>query len=962
MTSHIWIGGAPKVAQVNTITLPSDIVAGQTVIFNIGNKSLSVLLEGTSLTAIVAELVAAWNASTEPEYAEVTAAAGTTDGAITLTSDTAGKPFIVTTTLGTGTNEIQIVTITGATGGTFTLSFGGYTTSALAYNASAATVQTAFTGLTSVGSGNATVTGDDGGPYTIEFTGTLANTDVAKITYNASSLTGQANEVQTISMVNTPTGGTFRLTYDEETTDTIDYNASAATIQTKLLALTNIPSGGVSCSGGPLPGTPVVVTFQGALSYTDVPLMTANSDALTGINASVTTDTEGGNSLRNKVVHYYKFEENPSTDAFSGDTIYAIDSLESGTTNDKLYEEPTDSSNRLSYSTAGGILGGCIANTSGHDVCMRSVSGVAEYDETTAFSLSIWVKPTGSFSSEQDLIIMGPGSIKDYGLYIDSSGYPVFKRKNSSGFHTATGTTALTLNSWNLIVAVYDPDNTKIQVSVNGAAFDETTGLTIGTEAIFPSSQLYVMTRGVSRNYRGYIDSIGIYNQALSAAEASDLYNSGLGNDYPFPSGSGANEVQTISFTGTPTAGTIDLIFGGSTITANYDSTAAELQDLLDAADSIGPGNSSATGGPWPGTGISIEFIGDLGVTNVEEITLDVSGILTQVAETTKGVAEPTIGVTVSATPVSSSTTTANSGPNNWDVAANWNTNSVPTTGDIAYVSDSNVDILYGLDQSAVTLAELHIEQTFTGSIGLPRKNTDGTTSYYEYREQYLKIGATELYIGEKNGDGSDRIKINLGSVQTTALITNSGSSPDGNTPPILLLGSHASNVINVNRGFVGIAYFPTETATVATIRQAFIDDATDDTTVFCGSGATLTNITKTGGTLDINSATTSFQQTAGTTTVHDGAHTVLNVLAGTLNYNSTGTLAAANLSGDAVLIFDQDARPKDVTVINKYGDDSEIYDESGSIASPVIQLHNCGDMSTLHMGKDFKLTFSATT
>ncbi|HAH45351.1 MAG TPA: hypothetical protein DCM07_10965, partial [Planctomycetaceae bacterium] len=227
---------------------------------------------------------------------------------------------------------------------------------------------------------------------------------------------------------------------------------------------------------------------------------------------------------------------------------------------------------------------------------------------------------------------------------------------------------------------------------------------------------------------------------------------------------------------------------------------------------------------------------------------------------------------------------------------------------------------------------------------------------------QYLKIGATLLNIGDKQGDGSERIKINLGSVQTTALITNSGDSPDGNTPAILLLGTHASNTININRGSLGIAYYPTEVATVATLRQAFFDNALDDTTVYLGAGVAVADIVKSGGVLDINSDTTSFRQTAGTTTIHAGAHTVLNILAGLLNYNSTGTLAAVNLSGDGVLVFDQDARPKDVTVIDKFTDESEIFDESGSIASPVIDLNNCGDLSTIHMGQDFKLTFGATS
>lgn len=460
-----------------------------------------------------------------------------------------------------------------------------------------------------------------------------------------------------------------------------------------------------------------------------------------------------------------------------------------------------------------------------------------------------------------------------------------------------------------------------------------------------------------------YIDSLAIFDQPLTLSESQTIYNGSLSEDYPFPS-DGNNEVQTLALTGSPTSGNVNVSFKGVGVDIPYDATAAEAEALLETVSTIGAGNVNVTGGDWPETALVVEFINDLAITNVELLEIDTSSLVMTVSETTKGVTNPTGTVETTVTPLSQSTTTPNSGPHCWDVPANWNTNTIPASSDTVYIADSDIDILYGLDQSEVMLADLHVEQTFTGDIGLPRINTDAGTgnSYYEYRETYLKIGATELFIGDKEGDGSERLKINLGSVQSTVLITNSGESSDGNTPPILLLGTHANNEINVNRGSLGVAYYPTEVSTVATLRQAFFDDTTDDTTVYLGAGVTVANITKTGGVLDINSGTTSFQQTAGTTTIHDGAHTMLNTLAGLVNYNSTGTLATANLSGDAVLVFDQDARPKDVTVINKYSDDSEVFDESGCITIPVIQLHNCGDMSTLHMGKDFKLTFSATT
>lgn len=70
---------------------------------------------------------------------------------------------------------VQIVTIsalTAPTSGTFALSFAGQTTTALAFNATAATVQAALVALSTIGAGDATVAGAAGGPYTVSFAGT----------------------------------------------------------------------------------------------------------------------------------------------------------------------------------------------------------------------------------------------------------------------------------------------------------------------------------------------------------------------------------------------------------------------------------------------------------------------------------------------------------------------------------------------------------------------------------------------------------------------------------------------------------------------------------------------------------------------------------------------------------------------------------------------------------------------
>lgn len=112
---------------------------------------------------------------------------------------------------------------------------------------------------------------------------------------------GTTNEVQTVTITGTPSGGTFTLTYSGQTTSSIAYNATAAAVQTALAALSNIGAGQVTVTGGPGPGTPYVVTFTGTLGGQNVNQMTATG-SLTGGSTptiSVTTTTPGASFTRN---------------------------------------------------------------------------------------------------------------------------------------------------------------------------------------------------------------------------------------------------------------------------------------------------------------------------------------------------------------------------------------------------------------------------------------------------------------------------------------------------------------------------------------------------------------------------------------------------------------------------------------------------------------------------------------
>lgn len=201
---------------------------------------------------------------------------------------------------GTGTlDDIQLVTLTGTpTAGSYTLSIsdsqtiGTETTTGIAWNATAATVQSALTTL--LGVGNVTVSGSTGGPYTVTFIGALANTPQPTMGVTASVTGGGVNithttvgspgggSVQTIIPSNTPTGGSFQLTFNGHTTSSIAWNAAGVDVATALEALSSVGSGNVSVTGT----GPWTVTFTGSLGTANQPLISALSSLTSGLFAT----------------------------------------------------------------------------------------------------------------------------------------------------------------------------------------------------------------------------------------------------------------------------------------------------------------------------------------------------------------------------------------------------------------------------------------------------------------------------------------------------------------------------------------------------------------------------------------------------------------------------------------------------------------------------------------------------
>lgn len=104
--------------------------------------------------------------------------------------------------------------------------------------------------------------------------------------------TNGASEVVELSITGIATDGTFTLTFGSEETDAIEFDAAASAVESAFTALSSVGAGNAVCTGGPLPTTPVVITFSGSLAGLNVGDVTS-TDTLTGTDPatalSVTT-------------------------------------------------------------------------------------------------------------------------------------------------------------------------------------------------------------------------------------------------------------------------------------------------------------------------------------------------------------------------------------------------------------------------------------------------------------------------------------------------------------------------------------------------------------------------------------------------------------------------------------------------------------------------------------------------
>lgn len=855
--------------------------------------------------------------------------------ATTLTGGDSAVQVVETVKGAAGIDEVQTITFYGSpSGGTFTASFNGALTSDLAYNISSADFQTALRALPSINGANVTVSGSAGGPYTVTFTGTLAGTAVDPIVIDALLLAGGTifgtvsttipgvagvnerqvicfdsgsglNEVVSLERSGTVSGGTFRLSYGSGAgkvyTDNLAYDLPLYQILEAFETVIHTKEGSqyrgpyfaplsestanlsIGAAGGHL-----LVQMIADRGSADADTSGGNSNDL-GIDGALLT---GGGSYSFPGTTYSSDGSGGSVGSiptsgtfrlrfggqFTSLLTFAFDGLATVTS-------PTAAQVQTALESLSTIGTGNVTVTAFHS----SNPGSPPYGSQVGGFLVDFIgakvgTPLGEIDGVPDVM---SGTIPCYTLRNGSAGTNEVQSLTLSGT-PSQGTFTLTFHGETTAPIAYNASAADVQTALIALTSIDA-GAVVCTGGALPGTPVTITFSGALQYTNVSQITINDNNLKVLVVETTAGVTS-------------TNEIQTVTLTNSPFSGTATLTYSGQTTSAlQWNSTASDVQAGLIALSNLAPGDVVCTGGPWP-LPIACTFGGALAATDVAAMT-----------------GTPTLNngtvTSTSIDPMTVDVVTANSGPGDIAVAANWSSETLPVAGDTVIIDQGSSPMLYHLDQLATGLAGFDLYARYTGQIGLPEVQRNFGTPYYEFRPQYLVVDAPEINIGTGGGNGSGRVKIK--GVTGTAVAVNvykSDNSLDEGIEAVLLVLPNATSVLNVNRGNVGVAIYPGETSTVPTLRVGFETNQGGDSSVRTGAGVTLTTIEQSGGVLVTNSNVTTLNVTGGEYQHLDGTLTTANIDGGAVRYLSDGTLTTAILSSGGILDYRQDMRTKTLT------------------------------------------------
>jgi hypothetical protein len=924
-TINSWRGDSQAIPQVTRITIPS--VAGETQIFTLTINHKDVDGSGATASDVYEAWFDAWSDTSNPipaEFAELTPELEGEQGAYTaliLTGEEDGRPFeisgssssdtaeITVTTTQTGVaalNEIQRYSFT-ASGGTYTLEFDGQVTGAIAYNAVAATIQTALEALSNIAVGDVTVSGTN--PFNVEFKLAYAATDVALLIGNGSSLTGAVtigitesqkgyaglNTIyrltwETVGGSNTPAGNyPFVWTWPYFTGTPITFTLSPSDTQAVAQAALEAVVGA---------GNVVVTGTGGGGGYFDI--------EFTGIYAGVDTSSNLPGGL----------ETAPSGDGNN----YDLEATQLGVST------PRDEKQLIQFS--GTPTGGTFRLTfRGQQTATIAYNASAATVKTELEALTTITTVT----------VTKPSAISWLVEFDDPGGEDLPKMIASA--NSLTGVVIPVVVYQVASPAIAEIQQIDLPVTATGGTF------TISYAGQTTSAITYPATAAT----------------VLAALEA--LSNIAPGDVSVSRPGDSTTYVVTFLTTGALTGNVAAITANGDSLTLSaansvivYDDTLATGPEWFDEPDNWSSGALPADAETlvYENSNRSCKY----GIKHSFRYGGEVQSI---------SAANPTVITTTAAHGLVTGRTVKIHGS---DSTPSVDGDQVVTvTGANTFTVAVNVTVAGTQARWAAYLKyvnpdKIRQEASFTGDMGLPEEEGD----YHEYRPTRLALGdagygTMEVEIGYGDGQGSElsRYDFGEGQVALTCWLTSNGRN---GFPALDVVGTHVDNVFRFYKGIIGIGILESDTAAFDSCEITCVSEGDVKLLIGnCNAGVTAGSIYNNGGEIHCEAALPGeVVQRAGLfyfDGIGDSAD--ITLYSGTFFYNSSGDFDVIIVSGDAVLDFDHDLRTKQgvtpgTTAIEKRTPQSKIKDNNKVVAQLIID-HPYGAAEGVELGEHVRLT-----
>lgn len=155
---------------------------------------------------------------------------------------------------------------------------------------------------------------------------------------------------------------------------------------------------------------------------------------------------------------------------------------------------------------------------------------VFNFDRTNPFSIVMWIRPN-DMSALSTLYSKVTSDANEYGILLQITDGQVLFLSMKTASETRTQTFSIMLNqlSWQHVAITYDgsSDISGARIYVNSIVDRTPTPATL-TATLLASQNARIGTGNLEDYYNGYIDEVGVFDAALTAAQVTEIFNDGL--------------------------------------------------------------------------------------------------------------------------------------------------------------------------------------------------------------------------------------------------------------------------------------------------------------------------------------------------------------------------------------------------------------------------------------------------